>query len=105
MLDSGPEGPRFKSKYCQSGDSQATNTQQLFSVQLIDENTTNHINSFFCYIPQRAALQILQPAALTFQKSMTHFIAQSLLVSAHKHCGQQSAHMHAAHGSAQLSLP
>ncbi|GBN43790.1 hypothetical protein AVEN_157411-1 [Araneus ventricosus] len=53
-----------------------------------------------------AALQLLQQHSSliskvyeTFHstKSMTHFIAQSLHVPAHKQSGQQSAHMHAAH--------
>ncbi|GBM44672.1 hypothetical protein AVEN_214199-1 [Araneus ventricosus] len=53
-----------------------------------------------------AALQLLhQHSSLiskvyeTFHstKSMTHFIAQSLHVPAHKQSGQQSAHMYAAH--------
>ncbi|GBM14782.1 hypothetical protein AVEN_10789-1 [Araneus ventricosus] len=36
-------------------------------------------------------------------KSMTHFIAQSLHVPAHRQGVKQSAHMHAAHGGAIIA--
>ncbi|GBN56895.1 hypothetical protein AVEN_146535-1 [Araneus ventricosus] len=44
-----------------------------------------------------AALHLLQQRSSLNSKSMTHFIAQSMHVPAHKQSGQQSAYMHAAH--------
>ncbi|GBN74059.1 hypothetical protein AVEN_242893-1, partial [Araneus ventricosus] len=81
----------------QSGDSRTKNTQEQLSVPLLDGSTTNYINSILCYIRQMAALQLLQQRSSLNSKSMTHFLAQSPHVPAHKQSGEQYAHMHAAH--------
>ncbi|GBN95736.1 hypothetical protein AVEN_47647-1 [Araneus ventricosus] len=96
MLDSGPEGPTFKSTHYHSGDPK--NTQHPLSVPLLDGSTKHPINSIYYYVQQMAALQLLHQA-LPHSKSMTHFIAQilHLHMPALKQTGQQSAHMRAEH--------
>ncbi|GBN14192.1 hypothetical protein AVEN_170126-1 [Araneus ventricosus] len=70
MLDSDPNVPGSKTRAATVVTRK--NTQQLLSVPLIDDSTTNHINFNFCYIRQMAAPQNTYSKQLSHSKSISY---------------------------------